>query len=245
MNALQTSLSKCRVDGNTLFLPEEYLDNYAEVRKVLIQAGGTYNKNKFVFKSDAQPFIDRLLNGSSVNIKKEFQFFETPDDVADYMVRELYLRLYTRPRVLEPSAGQGALVKALYREYPEHKQIDCCELMPENRDVLECIDGVHIIADDFLSLGDEYNEYYDLIIANPPFAKNQDIDHVYKMWDCLKPGGRIVTVMSPHWEFSSRKKEKTFQAWLEEKGGAVYPLGNGRFKSSGTMVSSVVVILDK
>lgn len=66
MSELIESLKKCKVEGNTLFLPpfnEGMLPNYKEVRQALLNAGAKYNKNKFVFSSDAKPFIDRLCGG--------------------------------------------------------------------------------------------------------------------------------------------------------------------------------------
>lgn len=36
---------------------------------------------------------------------------------------------------------------------------------------------------------------YDLIVANPPFSKGQDMLHIMQMIKHLKPGGRIVSLM--------------------------------------------------
>ena len=53
------------------------------------------------------------------------------------------------------------------------------------------------MGDDFLNPSEWATAFkYDRIIANPPFTKNQDIDHVMQMWNFLKPGGRIVSIMS-------------------------------------------------
>jgi type I restriction-modification system DNA methylase subunit len=237
------SLKRCRIEGNTLFLPpisEGPLENYQQVRQALINAGATYKKNTFVFKSDAQPFIDRLTTGESVNIKKEFQFFPTPDDIADYLVS--LADLQESDRILEPSAGQGAIINAILR-HNEHAIIECCELMPENADVLIKA-GYKVIRNDFMQITDRKSAY-DKIIANPPFSKNQDIDHIMKMWECLKPGGRIVSIASKHWQHSNNKKEKQFRDWLKNSGAELHPIERGQFKESGTMVETCIVVINK
>lgn len=248
MSQLAESLLKCKVEGNTLFLPdiqEGPLPNYADVRKALLNAGATYKRNAFVFPSDAQPFIDRLTGGESVNIKKEFQFFATPAKLADRLVELAELNEHDGRgfgSILEPSAGQGAIVKAIH-EATGYTSVVGYELMEENRQILKKMHAFHVIGEDFLQ-ADESSKY-DYIIANPPFSKNQDIDHIRKMYAVCEDGGRIVTIASKHWQFAKNKKETQFRAWLEDLGAEIIDLDNGEFKESGTMVSCCIIIIDK
>lgn len=217
--------------------------------------GGKWKGGKvgaFVFPHDPAELLEQIANGENRNLKKEYQFFETPAELADELVELLAIpRIVNlenqKPmgfRILEPSAGQGALVKALLR-IESYQQIDCCELMPTNQTFLSKINEVLIIGDDFLKLGEEFNNYYDRIIANPPFSNNQDIDHVKKMYECLKTGGRMVTITSKHWELSSNRKETEFRNWLEEVDAEVYDIEKGSFKSSGTMVGGFILVIEK
>lgn len=245
MSELIESLKKCKVEGNTLFLPpisEGMLPNYKEVRQALINAGAKYNKNKFVFSSDAQPFIDRLTGGESVNIKKQFQWFPTPSDIAAWLVELAEIK--SSHTILEPSAGQGAIVKAIHQKFPT-LVVDCCELMPENQMVLSRITYSTFICDDFLKIDSDWNNSFDRIIANPPFNKNQDCSHVKKMYECLKPGGRLVSIMSNHWRNSDRKKETEFKNWFDEVEGEIHEIEAGKFKESGTMISCCIVVINK
>lgn len=245
MSELIESLKKCKVDGNILYLPpisEGMLHNYADVRKALLNAGAKYNKNKFVFSSDAQPFIDRLCGGQSVNIRREFQAFYTPSELADHAVKLAEIKKHHS--ILEPSAGQGAMVKAIHRAVPG-SVVDCCELMPENQVVLSKIVNSTFICDDFLKIGKEWNGYFDRILANPPFTKNSDVAHIRKMYECLKPRGRLVSIASKHWEHSENKKEKEFRVWLKSVDADIHQIEAGRFKESGTMISSCIIIIDK
>lgn len=242
MSALAESLLKCKVEGNVLYLPpmsDGPLENYQDVRKALLNAGAKYKRNSFVFPSDAQPYIDRLTGGENVNLKKEFQFFETPVGVADWLVELAELGPYDE--ILEPSAGQGAIVKAIQRATHEGRVVYGYELMDINKSVLKTIPGFNLLGSDFF----ECALKYDKIIANPPFSKNQDIDHINHMYDRLRSGGRLVSVASKHWQISNNKKEIEFSEWINEVNADVYELDQGTFKESGTLVSSVIVVIDK
>jgi hypothetical protein len=243
MNDLQTSLSKCTVSGNTVRLPEEHLHNYQDVRKALLNAGAEYKRNTFVFPHEAMPYINRLMDGESVNIKKEFQAFFTPEDTADWIAANAMINhVDVRDKVLEPNGGDGALIKAM-RRAGYNGVIYTYELNPIYQNILNKLPDVVLLGGDFLKADGKVK--YDRIIANPPFNKNQDIDHVYKMWDVLAPKGTLISIMSKHWEFSNGKKEKQFRTWLEEKDPSIYPLDNGKFKESGTMVGSQIVVIDR
>jgi 16S rRNA G1207 methylase RsmC len=99
-----------------------------------------------------------------------------------------------------------------------------------------------LIGDDFLS---HREKKYTKIIANPPFTKNQDIDHLKKMYDCLSEGGRLVCITSEAWVRGSQKKQVEFREWLEDVYAEIIPIEKGTFKESGTMVGGQIVIIDK
>lgn len=148
----------------------------------------------------------------------------------------------TNISILEPSAGQGAIVRAINRILPS-QEVDCYELMPLNRSYLKKIPTVNLIGEDFLST--RITQKYDVIIANPPFSKNQDITHVRKMYEHLKPNGVLVAIMSTHWQHTNNKVEREFRAWLDSLSAEVQTVASGEFKESGTMVQSVIVSFRK
>lgn len=248
MNALQASIAKCSIAGNTVFLPdikEGMLPNYGDVRKAFLNAGAEYKRNTFVFPNDAQPYIDRLMGGESVNIKKEFQFFATPPHLAEEMAAFIMNGFDAeKMTILEPSAGQGALVKACLNFDDRNQMIvHAYELMDINRAVLGKIKDCIVLGDDFLTADVPGN--FDRIIANPPFNKNQDIDHIRKMYQVCKKGGRIVTIASKHWQISKNKKETDFREWLEEIGAVIDDIEAGEFSESGTKIATCMIIIDK
>lgn len=248
----QEVLQKCTIEGTTVKLPAGKLERklYQEVAKALELIGGKWKGGKimgFVFPHNPTDLLEQIANGEKRNLKKEFQFFPTPYALVREMIILSYLeKLNSHSRILEPSAGQGAIVKGIFEEQQFIKQVDCCEIMPLNRTFLDKIDGVSLIADDFLSLSDAYNNYYDRVIANPPFSKNQDIDHIYKMYDVCKKGGRIVTIASKHWLFASGKKEEKFKDWIYNTVEAdVNTIDAGTFSESGTKIETVLIVIDK
>jgi 16S rRNA G1207 methylase RsmC len=85
---------------------------------------------------------------------------------------------------------------------------------------------------------------YDRILMNPPFSKQQDIDHVLHAWKFLKPGGRLVAIMSGGTDYRTNKKAVAFQNLVAEH-GHIEPLPEGSFEESGTGVNTVLVVLDK
>lgn len=238
-------LKQCTIEGNIVKLPNIQLERklYQEVAKALKLIGGKWKGGKvfgFVFNENPSELLEQISNGEKRNLKKEFQFFATPDDLCDDLVFEAQIEPFHK--ILEPSAGQGAIVKAINRLFPNTK-VDCFELMPVNKNILIKIPEVNFIGDDFLETKEE--NVYDRIIANPPFANNSDILHIQKMYKCLKKGGRLVTIASKHWQLSNNKKESEFREWLYNVHADIIEIESGRFKESGTLISSLMLIINK
>lgn len=237
-------LKDCKVSGNIVTLPPGQLDRklYMEVAKSLELIGGKWKGGKvmgFVFNEDPSELLEQIQGGEKRNLKKEFQFFGTPDELADELVWDANIK--EEDEILEPSAGQGAIVKAIQREFYQGRPVWGYELMPVNQTFLRKIPGFKLIDDDFLKC----DTSFDKIIANPPFNSNKDILHIRKMYDCLKPKGRLVTIASKHWEYSGNKKETEFRFWLREVGAKITDIQAGRFKESGTNIATCKIIIDK
>jgi 16S rRNA G1207 methylase RsmC len=98
--------------------------------------------------------------------------------------------------------------------------------------------------DDFLNLE---SSCFDLIIANPPFTNNQDIDHVRKMYSVLDDGGRMIVITSVFWVHGSQKKQQEFKKWLYNDVNLVHEetLPAGTFKQSGTIIETMLLVIDK
>lgn len=239
-------LKQCTIEGNIVKLPDEQLDRnlYVEVKKHLELIGGKWKGGKtqgFVFETDPTELLAAQANGDGRDLKQEFQFFPTPSGLAVRMAGAIS---YTPGmKILEPSAGRGALVQAVREIHGEDIMVDCFELMEINRVYLSKVPGANIIGEDFLK--STIMEEYDAIIANPPFTGNQDIEHIYCMWDALKPGGQLVVLASQSWTFGSQKKQVAFREWLDAIGAFQEEIDHGIFKESGTNVSVMLLVMEK
>ncbi|NVB43627.1 methyltransferase [Pseudenhygromyxa sp. WMMC2535] len=119
----------------------------------------------------------KLLN---INISG---FVPTPEDLAKRVVDAAEIE--AGMRVLEPSAGAGALASEIRARHPD-ATLHLIELSPTLRDML-CEDGFEVIARDFCAHVPE--RPYDRIVMNPPFERQQDVEHIERALGMLAPVG--------------------------------------------------------
>jgi len=244
MTTKEEVLQNCTVEGTVIKLPNIQLDRklWQEVAKSLELIGGRWKGGEvlgFEFLTDPKDLLEEIVYGVKRNVKKEFQFFTTPDKLADALVYLANLKDYDT--ILEPSAGQGEIIKAINKVCGV--KVDCFELMNENIIVLKKTGlNFNLIGKDFFK---HNGKTYSKIIANPPFTKNQDIDHLKEMYKCLSRGGRLVCVTSESWVKGTQKKQVDFKEWLEKVGAEILNIKKGRFKESETMVGGLIIIINK
>jgi len=238
-------LQQATVEGNIARITSVQLDRkqYLDVAKAMKGIGGKWKGGKiagFVFATDPSSLLGLVAKEKPINLIKEYQFFETPAKIVDKMLRRADLK--QTDAILEPSAGQGAIIKRIHKTLPKHN-VYYYEILDMNRAVLNNMPNTHDLGLDFLKGNSE--ETFDKIIANPPFSKNRDIEHIYKMYASLKSGGRIVTLASKHWEISSNKKETEFREWLSDVDAKITPIAAGEFKASGTNIATNMIVINK
>lgn len=243
--SVEEILKHCTLENDILKLPAVQFNkkSYAEAKKWIEEAGGSWQGGKvqgFTFSFNPERVFSILKEGKRCNLQQDFQFFETPAAVADWLVM-LADGINETDTILEPSAGRGALIRAIHRACPS-VIVECYELMPENRKFLHTLGNVILLDEDFTK---DSAGHYTKIIANPPFSGNQDIEHVKLMYNRLEEGGTLVAITSQHWKFASEKKCVEFRKWLEEVHGEVFEIGVGEFKESGTTVSTMAVVIKK
>lgn len=179
-----------------------------------------------------------------VDTKRTNEQFFTPHEVEARMMS--YLPNLAGATVLEPSAGSGRLVRAALLAMAG--RVDAVEIDPV---LLESLRHefrsrtVRVHAGDFMGWANP--EQYDFVMMNPPFSRGTDMAHVRKAYGHLKPGGRLVSVMSTHWTFAATAAAQTFRDWKDSHGKpAVWePLPEASFASSGTRVPTGLLVLDK
>lgn len=176
-------------------------------------------------------------------------FFPTPQAVVAEMVDKAGIE--SGMDVLEPSAGKGDIAEMIVE--PDVK-LTMVEVNPTLRDILIAKQKAGILEDakvsetrDFLETTPESIGRFDRILMNPPFERGQDIDHVRHAYDLLKPGGRVVAIMSEGSFSRNDRKATEFRDWMESVGGESERLEEGAFKKgfTPTAVSSRIVTIDK
>jgi predicted RNA methylase len=215
---------------------------YTAVNKVLEAAGGKWDRKAkaHVFPIPAADRIDQIVLTGEIEIPKdEFDYFPTPASLAAQLVEGLP---YGIPmRILEPSAGQGALLTAIHT-YNPLAQCVAYEISPTNLDVLVKVassDWCIKHPTDFMEAQATYD--FDAVVMNPPFSKRQDVKHALHAFQFLKQGGYFRAILSAGVTFRSDALTVKFRQMIDDCGGTITPLPTGAFKSSGTMVNTVMV----
>ncbi len=237
-NQILNILDNCTVNGCVVFLPLGQLDRkiYETVNKCLENIGGKWNRKSkgHVFSEDPADLLDNLiLTGETVDLKKQYQYFPTPKELACKLVEMAEIK--PEDVLLEPSAGQGAIAD----QFPPWNTKILIELSPDNAKVLTD-KGYSVAVMDFL----QFNEVIaDKIIMNPPFNKQNDVTHILHAFGILKPGGILVSIVSESPFFRENKKSVAFREFLEHAN--VIENDRDVFKESGTMVKTRIIKIVK
>lgn len=187
----------------------------------------------------------RSNNGEYIDKKKEFQFFETPVELAKELVE--WAEIESDMTVIEPSFGKGRILNL----FPDGVEIYGIELNKENFEYTMKATPVHykhLVEADFLK-PEEYQSYIpekiDRIVMNPPFSNGQDVLHIFQAWELLDSGGILVSVVSESPFFRENKLSKEFRVWLNETNAEVRDLEAGAFRESGTNVKTRIIKVRK
>ena len=166
-------------------------------------------------------------------------YHPTPPVLVGEMIQRAGIR--RGMKVLEPSAGDGAIADAIRLEGVEP---DVIEIYPSLSRMLVGQKGYNLVADDFLQYE---GQTYDRILMNPPFEKMADAEHVMHAYSLLRPAGRLVAIMGEGVFTNSLKKAVAFRNWLQSVGGDSKKNAAGSFKDSAvkTGVSTRIVVIDK
>lgn len=172
-------------------------------------------------------------------------------------------------RILEPSAGTGNIarrcvtrpdaIKPSMQDYERKRiqesndqyrfdnHVDCVEIQVDLALALrrERI-YANVICTDFLSLTKPDDaDLYDIVVMNPPFDRERDIDHVVHALDFLKPDGYLAAIMSAGTEFRDTKKSIAFRKLVEKMRGRFEDLPAGSFSTVGTNCNTLILRLWK
>ncbi len=139
--------------------------------------------------------------------------------------------------VLEPSAGKGDIARAVLAAGITADALQCVEL---NHGL-----GSHLIALGFNVWRGDFLEYapdhqFDRVLMNPPFHRGACHAHTLRAFELLKPGGRLVGIVSAT---TGAKLEQ----WADDHAGWVEKLPEDTFRNSErpTGVQTCLVVADR
>lgn len=210
---------------------------YVKINKVLIAAGGRWNRKAgaHVFDGDPTEVLEQaMLTGTIRQTKQELGIFYTPAKLAERAAK--VLEIEPGMSVLEPSAGLGALATAAGAL---GGKVCCFDILQLHADALKWA-GFSVIRADFLE--QQPGPLFDRILMNPPFAQQADARHFIRAMSFLQPGGRIVAIMSAAVTFRDTPLYRTVRAAVGSSGGYIEALPKGSFKESGTGVNAMLVV---
>lgn len=242
-------------------------DLWVGVKTVLLKLGAEFVRggSTFEFESDQDArtiVMHACADGRVMSDAQSAGYVATPAALAEEIVSwygELRAPLDRSRvlRVLEPSAGRGALLDAITRGgsdqsdwmhvtaiEPDERRARC---LPNNAGVT-----THVTTfEAFAALCPD--ETFDVIIGNPPFATPGHAtlwaDHLLLAWAKLARGGRLVFIVPaiaghPHAASTARGKAAEVAALIAEH-GTREELDIDAFAESGVRVATCVITLDK
>lgn len=191
---------------------------------------------------------DSDLFNRSTAVSKDLQFYRSPDHVVAELLDQLAL---DGARVLEPSAGDGAIALAAATK---GARVDAIEFHQDRCDLMRARAGrlgsgsVSVNRANFLQITP--SPIYDFVLMNPPFHGTHYMDHVRHAFKFLRPGGILRAVLPASAEINESKKHIAFRAWakpLNDRGwrGPFQDLPPESFADSGTRINTVVMSIRK
>ena len=188
--------------------------------------------------------------------KKYQQYFTNPNLAKEIVKMSGIDKLEGNIEILEPTAGDGALIKPVIETLlNENIHIDLIEIDEKERQKLKTLvnkysNTLSLIASNFLSFIP--SKRYDVILMNPPFhirgSTNAllerdvyDFDFVMKAYAMLKVGGVLVAITSK--SFTFRREAEEFRKLLKIEGD--YKIKKDEKFSNGVKIDVSIIKMIK
>lgn len=227
-------LQRSEIGAASLQLPNEQLerDLYLRVNKVLKLAGGKWQRGSgtHVFASDPRIVLGLAVESGAIDdVKGTHGQFFTPPGIAQQVVS--LANLQPGQSVLEPSAGEGALLSAI----TVATRNTAVEIDPKLAANLKLwFETLRVVQKDFLQCQPAELGLFDVVLMNPPFTRGADIKHVQWARTFLKPRGRLVAIVAD----GPKQRELLLPETLDCE-----ELPEGSFKSTGTNVKTMIIVM--
>lgn len=241
-------LTAAQVNGRHVTLTGQ-LDRaeYVAVDGVLTALGGKWNRTAgaHVFPGCPADALAAVIAGGSVPLPARTAegFVATPDDTASAVVMRHLPKLAPGARVLEPSAGAGAFVRAITARYPAARVV-AVEPNATRAQSIPTGDGVSVVVSTLEEYAAGAPGPFDAVVMNPPFSVPGNrtiwVDHVLAAWSLMAPGGHLVAIVPAGFAHRTDRKHRQARELIDAHGGTE-DLPADTFKASGVTVQACVV----
>lgn len=150
----------------------------------------------------------------------EKEIYLTPDALALAICKRMFQRFARdncpQPRrILEPSSGGGAFLRAMRATWPDAR-ITACDLREECREHADKVEAL-FYAGNFVT--ELWTDKFDLICGNPPFLEAEE--HRKRALQVLEPAGTLAFLL-PVGFFGSKDRSETI--WSNTDGTGFTPI---------------------
>jgi len=243
LNALKSTTVE-KKGGAFIVPPLEYKlkrSDYRHFNDIMETYKGKWKTNVgHVFPFDPIDFIQDVINSGEKPKRNPNEFFPTPEKVIDVM-------MFGTPtccvkRILEPSAGTGAIVERTLAYFPkakvvaiENDKLNVAILRSKFKDN-DRVDVVECRFEDY-----DEDEKFDLVLMNPPFK--YALEHLEKAMrhtnDNWGVPDKVISVLPNTFIIKFDKKKRTFET-KHMITMTFYYMPPGTFKESGTNVDVII-----
>lgn len=243
-------LAESRIEGNRLVFSRQLSPGeYKKTNSAIEAMGGKWSRREqaHVFPSDpAEVIAAAVASGKTPNTAKKVleAYFATPDPLARYIVAGEHsdiAALEPGAHVLEPSAGDGAFVRAILETNP-NVHVTAVEPDPERAARIGHDPRVTVVVSTFEQFAATASQQFTTVVMNPPFALPQRptvwMDHLYTAWDLLIEGGQLLAVAPGNYTFRADRAYRAVREFIAEHGD-YEELAAGAFETSGTKIDTV------
>lgn len=178
-------------------------------------------------------------------VSKDLAFYPTPPAVVQRLLARVGLDDTTH--VLEPSAGEGAIVTAVLRH---GSKCTAVEVDPGRAMKLKAMvnRNLTVHACNFLDMPP--TPTYSHVIMNPPFYGRHWMSHVMHAWAFVRPGGFLLSVLPVTAELGASAEHEAFRSWANKNNALRHhslfsDLPAESFAPSGTRIHTVMLMMAK
>lgn len=252
--AARTALADAQINGLALVLPDHLARPvYLEVVTALKALGGKWTRSvkAHIFDQDPTAGIELAVETGRMpeDLAKLASWWPTPAGLAARVARTAVGDFGRLPdwggRVLEPSAGEGALLSAVRAVAP------AADLFAVEADIARARflheQGYEVVCARFEDWAEDFPwARFDVIVMNPPFTVLGDrlawLTHVEVALGLLAPLGRLAAILPRSVAFRQGARFERLRG-LAAKHGSVEALPDGSFREVGTDVHTSLLVV--